>query len=278
MKQFLFLFVFIPFTSVCAMSPDETAWLIVNQAYKQLEKVANSNDIDAYGNSKRIFCNLFPTDDMFLPDEFSFMENGENDKIGLRCPNYFKNFRDFASSSHFTYERVKNIGNSQSLREVSAPVHAKKYAQTDFVTIFVKKSYGYGARTVTLIDTISVNIAKGQIVKFENIARKKEGIQNGNTFNMSIETMRAEAALLYQQGRIKESYEMYKKITNKATDADSYYRMAVLIYDKDTRAKIGMDKKVAMRLTMEYLNKAIEYYNGDYKLREQVKNMQYWVS
>jgi len=87
--------------------------------------------------------------------------------------------------------------------------------------------------------------------------------------------MRAEAASLCQQGRVKEGYELYQQIVSKTSDADSYYRMAVLVYDKGSRNDIGINKKSAMRLTMEYLNKALQYYNKDYRLREKAQFMLY---
>lgn len=255
--------------AVRAESPVDIAKSVVKEAYSQLETVStNGNqDIDAYARLKRAFSALFPHDDFFLPDEFSFMEDGTA-KIGIRTANYFKDFSNLSESFQFSY-RILSDARCIYPREFN-----KKDVQADFVNLYVSKSYAFQGKTISFIDTLCVNVAARKIVKFENTAR----IHNENTFNISIETMRAEAALLCQQDRVKEGYELYKKIVSKASDADSYYRMAVLVYDKGSRNDIGIDKKTAMRLTMEYLNKALEYYNKDYRLKSKVQFMQYWVS
>lgn len=254
---------------VRAESPVDIAKSVVNEAYTQLETVSvnGDQDIDAYAKSKRVFSALFPHDDFFLPDEFSFMEDGIA-KIGIRTANYFKDFSDLSDSFRFTY-RILSDAKCIYPREFN-----KKDVQADFVNLYVSKSYVFRGKTVTFTDTLCVNVAKRQIVKFENTARS----HNENAFNISIETMRAEAATLCQQGRVKEGYELYKKIVSKSTDADSYYRMAVLVYDKSSRNDIGIDKKTAMRLTMDYLNNALKYYGKDYILKTKVQFMQYWVS
>lgn len=254
---------------VRAESPVDVAKSVVREAYSQLETVStNGNqDIDAYARSKRVFSALFPHDDFFLPDEFSFMEDGIA-KIGIRTANYFKDFSDLSDNFQFSY-RILSEAKCIYPREFN-----KKDVQADFVNLYVSKSYVFRGKTVSFTDTLCVNVAKRQIVKFENTAR----IRNDNAISVSIETMRAEAASLCQQGRVKEGYELYQQIVQKASDADSYYRMAVLVYDKGSRNDIGIDKKSAMRLTMEYLNKALEYYSKDYKLKSKVQFMQYWVS
>lgn len=269
---FLCVTVLSPFVAekLLAITPVETAKDMTRRLYNNLANEAKNKgqDVDAYSKRKTNFCNCFPSSDLFLPDEFGYIETGRKGTIDLICPEYFRKFSELANLFAYSFEIASQ---AEEIRPVE---YSKRDLQVDFVNVLVKKTYRFSNRTVTLTDTICYNVRAEKIVSFANVALSR----SESTFSMPIEMMRAEAARLCHQGKVKEGYEMYKKITQKADDGDSYYRMAVLVYDKSSRHRIGISNKEALRLTMQYLNNAHKFYNNDGRLRQKVEFMQYWIS
>ncbi len=273
MKKGVFLWMFLYPLFSHAIAPTVEATQIVDKVYQQLSMIAqNPGNVTVAGNARENFLKYFPARDFMIPDEFKYMESGDRESVGLITTRYVGSFDKFVQEKpKFTYSY--RIG---SVQEIESFDFSNKDLDINFVEVLVEKKYSFSDTrgTFSFTDTLIVGIDSKKIVKFENIARHKVGIQNGNTFSTMIETMKAEAAKLAKQGRYKESYNLYLKIVSKATDGDSYYRLAALIYDKDARRAIGIKKW--REPVMQYLHKAVEYGQG--KISYKAHNWINWLS
>ena len=256
-----------------AFSPNLEAKKVVEKAYQQIDLIVqNPGNATVAGNAKQNFSKLFPTKDLFLPDEFKYMKFGITEGSGLRTMNYLKELDTFVQEKkEFSFEHF--ILSAEEI-EVKNDFSSKDL-DVRFVRVLVKKKYAYSNSrgNYSFTDTVVVGIEKMNIVMFTNEASSKIGAQIGNVLN-SIETMKYQAEMLYRQEKYRDCYNLLKEIVSKANDGDSYYRLAAIVYNRKARKAIGIAEW--REQVMQYLLKAVEYGEGN--ISRKAHNWINWLS
>ena len=92
---------------------------------------------------------------------------------------------------------------------------------------------------------------------------------------LDVDHLKVSPALAYNRKQYSVAYQIYQTIVSKyPEEGDPYYRMAVMLYQKDYGR--SMNKRTRQKLILDYLDKAI--HHGSYSTSHCADNMRYWLT
>lgn len=267
---------------------------LIDNFYKQLVIISESPvGDDAYYAKEKCKALCIDSDFFGFPDDFYLLGLHPENKGTLIIGNYLKYFTDLACEDmdRFSYKIIEK-------NDIKEPEWIKGEDVMNFTQGIVEKEYVINGKNFTFRDTILISNIEDKIMGISNMAGGYNGDDNSssgddyndnnsnqatdtpsvdNTENEHINTINLQylAAKYYNAKQYEEAYNMYLKVIIKdPTNADVYYRLALMSYRREGCRK--MLKKETDKKAMEYIIKAHKFSKGSFK--ERMWNIIYYWS
>lgn len=218
----------------------------------------------------------FRNNDQNCPNEFRsvWRQNPDATKFETdirpdRYVNLFSQFFRESENSHYTFE-YKQLNSSI----VKGPEFKRNREPAKLAQVLIQKAYLCDKRTyATFIDTLVIGLEEMKICAWAN-SQSKHPIGYFSNEGSDTEAMLINAKIAFTNKQYNMAYLIYENIIAKHPyEGEAYYRMAVMLYNKD--AGNNLNKKERDTLILKYLNSAIKY--GGYPIKGYAENMRYWL-
>ena len=250
----------------------------VDALFNNLKSVSNKNTSNPIVSKiKYDFEGYFESAEQHCPNEFKniWLQNEGVTSLttDIRPARYFDLFLhifrdpDYQNCT-FNYESL----NSCVVKEAE---FKKNEAPAKLAQVVVRKVYSRnGTPFAAFNDTLVVGLEEMKIRAWANNASKHSiGYFGGEV--LDVEQLKVSAALAYNRKQYSVAYQIYQTIVSKyPEEGDPYYRMAVMLYQKDYGR--SMNKRTRQILILDYLDKAI--HHGSYSTSHCADNMRYWLT
>ena len=248
---------------------------LIKNLYSSFDVIStDQSDLKVSKARLKILNDYFKNKRMDAPNEFPSMGFSTGIDGDLTVETYTTHFTDLFSTSNcnFSYD----IDMTQQCIPSQPSFQKGDQSQLDYACVTVEKEYNIQGKKYHFTDHIVVRLNEMKITMWSNSTSKK---QIGDVYpwyeEFNINEVRFVAALAYALDDYKKSFQLYQKIIqHDPKDADSYYRMAIMLYKKDY--DLGINKKRRNEIIIEYLEKAKYYGSSD--LRRWADNMLYWIT
>lgn len=250
----------------------------VDSLYQDLVFLSNTNTSNDMLSEIRYKFDItyFKNKDQNCPNEFKSIWSQNPDvtkfETDIRPDRYVNLFCQFFHDSKlskytFEYKQLKSC-------IVHAPEFKGNEEPAKLAQVLIQKTYLQSGKSyITLIDTLVIGLEEMKIRAWAN-ETSRHPIGYFSTETSNIETMLLNAKLAYSNKQYDRAYQIYETITSRHPyEGEAYYRMAVMLNDKDAGA--NMSKRKRNQLILEYLNKAIKF--GGYPIKKYAEIMKYWL-
>lgn len=268
MKKTFVLIMLLGVSNMLQAFSDYDAKKIVSKFYDNVRIITEENypegqQTETFITARNNALGLCFDNEINLPNEFADFNFETNDPF-LRASTYLKRLFYFTIQKRPTIKT--EILKARALEEIKS---SKKEDSKNFYEVYVKKTISVGYTKKIYTDIVRIVAENGKITEITN--------ESGGGTGESIISLRGKAAVLFDNKKYDEAFDVYLKIIKAdPSQGDAYYRLGLMAYHKLGCKHKYSSGKERRRAAYDFVEKATQY--GDYRIKGYAKHVLYYMT